>query len=139
MKILILNGVNLGLLGTREVDIYGHTNFVSYFQELQNRYTQVQLAYCQCDGVGELVQKLHHAVEQKYDGIILNAGAYTHTSIVLADAVRAIPTKVIEVHISNIWGREQYRKNSFLSGVCAGFIAGFGLKSYELAILSFLN
>lgn len=135
-KILILNGVNLGLLGTREVDIYGHQSFDSYFNELQKAFPQFELQYYQTDQMEELVQKITKS--NILDGIILNPGAFTHTSVVLADAIKAVKTPVIEVHISNLFGREQYRKNSMISGACIGSISGFGLKSYKMA-LNFFN
>ncbi len=135
-KILILNGVNLGLLGTREVDVYGHQSFDSYFNELQKAFPQFELQYYQTDQMEELVQKITKS--NILDGIILNPGAFTHTSVVLADAIKAVKTPVIEVHISNLFGREQYRKNSMISGACIGSISGFGLKSYKMA-LNFFN
>ncbi len=135
-KILILNGVNLGLLGTREVDIYGHQSFDSYFNELQKAFPQFELQYYQTDQMEELVQKITKS--NILDGIILNPGAFTHTSVVLADAIKAVKTPIIEVHISNLFGREQYRKNSMISGACIGSISGFGLKSYKMA-LNFFN
>jgi 3-dehydroquinate dehydratase-2 len=135
-KILILNGVNLGLLGTREVDVYGHQSFESYFVELQNEFSKLELHYFQTDSLEDLVQKITKSEE--FDGIILNPGAYTHTAIVLSDAIKAVKTPVIEVHISNLFGREQYRKNSMISGACIGSISGFGLKSYKIA-LNFFN
>lgn len=131
-KILILNGVNLGLLGSREVDIYGHQTFESYFKDLQENFPQMELHYFQTDHLEELVQKILKSNE--LDGIILNPGAFTHTSIVLADAIKAVKTPIIEVHISNLFGREQYRKNSMISGACIGSISGFGLKSYKIAL-----
>ena len=135
-KILILNGVNLGLLGTREVDVYGHQSFESYFVELQNEFSKLELHYFQTDSLEDLVQKITKSEE--FDGIILNPGAYTHTTIVLSDGIKAVKTPVIEVHISNLFGREQYRKNSMISGACIGSISGFGLKSYKIA-LNFFN
>lgn len=135
-KILILNGVNLGLLGTREVDVYGHQSFESYFVELQNEFSKLELHYFQTDSLEDLVQKITKSEE--FDGIILNPGAYTHTAIVLSDAIKAVKTPVIEVHISNLFGREQYRKDSMISGACIGSISGFGLKSYKIA-LNFFN
>lgn len=135
-KILILNGVNLGLLGTREVDVYGHQSFESYFVELQNEFSKLELHYFQTDSLEDLVQKITKSEE--FDGIILNPGAYTHTTIVLSDAIKAVKTPIIEVHISNLFGREQYRKNSMISGACIGSISGFGLKSYKIA-LNFFN
>ena len=133
---LIVNGVNLSCLGTREVNIYGSVSFEEYLETLRGRYPQVELEFFQSDHVGELAEKIASA--RNLHGIILNAGAYTHTSVVLADAVRAAKCPVVEVHISNLFGREQYRRNSVLSAVCAGFISGFGLGSYALAVESFL-
>ena len=136
MKLLIINGVNLGLLGTREVNVYGHVTFEEYLASLRQQFPSVQLDFFQSDSLDELVARIHST---GYDGIILNPGAYTHTSIVLADAVKAVATPVVEVHISNLFGREQYRRNSRLSGCCKGFIAGFGLQGYALAIQSFIQ
>lgn len=137
IRLLIVNGVNLSCLGTREVNIYGSVSFGEYLETLRGRYPQVELDYFQSDHVGELAEKITSA--RNLHGIILNAGAYTHTSVVLADAVRTAQCPVVEVHISNLFGREQYRRNSILSSVCAGFISGFGLDGYELAVLSFLQ
>lgn len=137
IRLLILNGVNLSCLGTREVNIYGSVSFGEYLETLRERYPQVELDYFQSDQVGELAEKITSA--RNLHGIVLNAGAYTHSSIVLADAVRTAKCPVVEVHISNLFGREQYRRNSVLSSVCAGFISGFGLDGYELAVLSFLR
>ena len=134
---LIVNGVNLSCLGTREVNIYGSVSFGEYLETLRGRYPQVELDYFQSDHIGELAEKITSA--RNLHGIVLNAGAYTHTSVVLADAVRTAQCPVVEVHISNLFGREQYRRNSVLSSVCAGFISGFGLDGYELAVLSFLQ
>ncbi len=134
---LIINGVNLSCLGTREVNIYGSVSFGEYLETLRGRYPQVELDYFQSDHIGELAEKITSA--RNLHGIVLNAGAYTHTSVVLADAVRTAQCPVVEVHISNLFGREQYRRNSVLSSVCAGFISGFGLDGYELAVLSFLQ
>ena len=137
IRLLIVNGVNLSCLGTREVNIYGSVSFGEYLETLRGRYPQVELDYFQSDHVGELAEKITSA--RNLHGIILNAGAYTHTSVVLADAVRTAQCPVVEVHISNLFDREQYRRNSVLSSVCAGFISGFGLDGYELAVLSFLQ
>lgn len=137
-KILIINGPNLNLLGQREPGIYGSEGFASYFSGLQAKFPQVQLEYYQSNVEGELINKLHEC-GFSYDGIIMNAGAYTHTSIALHDAIKAITTPVVEVHISNVTAREPYRHDSFLSSVCKGCIFGFGLQGYELALLSFLT
>lgn len=135
-KILIVNGVNLSRLGTRETNIYGAEDFSSYLHRLRERYPNVHIAYYQSESQSQLVETLLAA--RDYDGIVLNGGAYTHTSLVLADAVKAIAVPVIEVHISNLFARENYRRNSHLAAACAGFISGLGLQVYELAILSFL-
>lgn len=137
MKIKIINGVNMGLLGTREVPLYGATSFDAYFQQLSEKYPDVTLAYEQHDSLDALVKAIHAAAG--YDGVILNPGAYTHTSIVLADAVKAVSVPVVEVHVTNLFARENYRRKSYLSGCCSGFVAGFGLKGYELALLSFVK
>lgn len=137
MKIAIINGPNLNLLGKREPQIYGHQTFETYFDKLQEDYPYLSLTYFQSNHEGDLLDTLHH-FDEEYDGIILNAGAYTHTSIALADAVSAIRCPVIEVHMSNIYAREDFRKHSYLAAVCKGTISGFGLNSYTLALQSFL-
>lgn len=137
-KIIIINGPNLNLLGKRETDIYGNVSFEEFFEELKDIYSaDVQLNYFQSNVEGELINKAQE-VGFSFDGIVLNAGGYTHTSVALRDAVAAIKTPVIEVHISNIYAREEFRQNSLLSPVCKGVIAGFGLDSYILALDSFL-
>lgn len=133
MKIIIINGPNLNLLGKREPDIYGNQTFAGFFSELQQVFPALELFYFQSNVEGELINKLHET-GFSYDGIILNAGGYTHTSVALSDAVAAIQTPVVEVHISNIWAREEYRHVSLLSKNCAGIISGFGLDSYRLAL-----
>jgi 3-dehydroquinate dehydratase-2 len=133
MKILIINGPNLNLLGRREPDIYGSQTFESYFAELQDRFPAVTLEYFQSNHEGSLIDKLHEAGFSA-DGIVMNAGAYTHTSIALADAVGAITSPVVEVHISNIQARESFRQHSFLAAKCIGSIVGLGLDGYRLAI-----
>jgi 3-dehydroquinate dehydratase II len=133
-KIIIINGPNLNLLGKREPEIYGTENFESYFEKLKKEFPEVRLEYFQSNVEGELINKLHE-VGFSYDGIILNPGGYTHTSIAIADAVAAIKTPVIEVHISNIFSREDFRKNILTATSAAGIISGFGLKSYRLAII----
>lgn len=136
-KILILNGPNLNLLGTREPEIYGQQTFEQYLEILQEKFEkEFEIAYYQSNEEGLMINKLHE-VGFTYDGIILNAGGYTHTSIALADAVSAIKTPVIEVHISNVHARENFRSHSYLSPKCKGSIIGFGLRGYELAIASF--
>jgi 3-dehydroquinate dehydratase-2 len=137
MKIIIINGPNLNLLGKRQPEIYGNQDFESYFNSLQNLYKNIELYYFQSNIEGEIINKLHE-VGFDYQGIILNAGAYTHTSIAIADAVKAISTPVIEVHISNTFSRENFRHQSYISHVSQGVIIGFGLKSYQLALTSFL-
>lgn len=137
MKILILNGPNLNLLGTREPEIYGNEGFDSYLQVLRSKFPNVQIDYYQSNVEGEIINKLHE-VGFSFDGIILNAGAYTHTSIAIGDAIKGIKTPVVEVHLSNVFARESYRHESFLTPVCRGCISGFGLQSYELAMQSFL-
>jgi len=137
MKLLILNGPNLNLLGKREPEIYGSTTFLDYFETLKNKFTTVDLEYFQSNIEGEIIDKIH-AVGFDYDGIILNAGAYTHTSVAIADAMKGITTPVIEVHISNVHAREEFRHKSFLAPNAKGVICGFGLLSYDLAIQSFL-
>ena len=137
MNIIIINGPNLNLLGKREPEIYGNHSFETYFKTLQQKYTAVNIHYFQSNIEGELIDKLHET-GFSYDGIILNAGAYTHTSIAIADAVKSIATPVIEVHISNTFAREEFRQHSFIAPNAKGIIIGFGLKSYELALNSFL-
>ena len=136
MKILIINGPNLNLLGKREPEVYGSESFESYFETLQNQFNSIELSYFQSNIEGELISKLQE-VGFTYDGIIINAGAYTHTSIGIADAIKAITTPVVEVHISNTFSRETFRHQSFISPHAKGVIIGFGLKSYELALKSF--
>ena len=137
MKIAIINGPNLNLLGKREPEIYGSQTFEDYFEILKNKFPQINLTYYQSNIEGELIGKIQE-LGFTYDGIILNAGAYTHTSIGIGDAIKAVTTPVIEVHISNTYGRESFRHQSYISGNAKGVILGFGLKSYDLAIQSFL-
>ncbi|OJV30877.1 MAG: type II 3-dehydroquinate dehydratase [Bacteroidetes bacterium 37-13] len=137
-KIIIINGPNLNLLGKRETDIYGNISFEEFFSELKEIYgAEIQLSYFQSNVEGELINKIQE-VGFSYNAILLNAGGYTHTSIALRDAVAAVKTPVVEVHISNIYAREEFRQHSLLSAVCKGVIAGFGLESYVLALDSFL-
>lgn len=131
-RILIINGVNLQELGTREVNIYGTLSFDEYFKTLQQRHPEVELHYFQSNQVGELAEAITQ--HKDFDGIILNPGAYTHTTLVLADAIKAVAVPVIEVHISNLFGREQYRRHSFITSACKGQICGFGLNGYEMAL-----
>jgi 3-dehydroquinate dehydratase-2 len=138
MKIQIINGPNLNLLGVREKSIYGSSSFESYLKGLQEFYAIMEIDYYQSNIEGEIINKLHE-VGFSYDGIVLNAGAYTHTSVAIADAIAAINTPVIEVHISNVYKREEFRHHSMLAASCSGVIAGFGLDSYRLGVESFLN
>ena len=133
MQVVIINGPNLNLLGTREKSIYGEENFESYFHKIQARYPDLQLSYYQSNVEGELIDKLHE-VGFSADGIVLNAGAYTHTSVAISDAIAAIKSPVVEVHISNIHAREEFRHLSLITKECAGMITGFGLAGYDLAI-----
>jgi 3-dehydroquinate dehydratase-2 len=137
MKLLIINGPNLNLLGTRETDVYGTETFESYFEKLKVQFPAIELSYYQSNIEGELISKIQE-VGFSHSGIILNAGAYTHTSIGIADAIKAITSPVVEVHISNTFSRETFRHQSFISPHAKGVIIGFGLNSYQLAIQSFL-
>lgn len=137
MKIQIINGPNLNLLGVREPSVYGNASFTNYFLQLQQRFPEIEFSYFQSNKEGELIDKIHE-VGFEYDGIILNGGAYTHTSVALGDAIAAVKTPVVEVHISNVHKREAFRHHSFLSANCKGVILGFGLDSYRLAVESFL-
>jgi len=137
MKIIIINGPNLNLLGKREPEIYGAHSFDDYFKVLQNKFSAIDISYFQSNIEGEIIDKLHE-VGFNYEGIILNAAAYTHTSVGIGDAVKAIETPVVEVHISNVHAREEFRHQSFIAANAKGVIVGFGLKSYDLAIESFL-
>ncbi|CAN5378472.1 type II 3-dehydroquinate dehydratase [soil metagenome] len=136
MKIIIINGPNLNLLGKREPDVYGSKDFESYYDELKSKYPAFTFDYFQSNVEGEIINKLHET-GFSYDGIILNAGGYTHTSVAIADAVASIKSPVIEVHISNIHAREEYRHVSLIAKNCKGVITGFGLDSYRLAIEAF--
>lgn len=138
MKIIIINGPNLNLLGKRETDVYGERTFEDYFTEIKDKYAVADLSYYQSNIEGELISKIQET-GFTYDGIILNAGAYTHTSIGIADAVKAITTPVVEVHISNTFSRETFRHQSYLSPVAKGVIIGFGLRGYELALQSLIQ
>ena len=137
MNIIIINGPNLNLLGKREPEVYGGRSFEDYLAELQQKFPGIHLEYYQSNIEGEIITKIQEKGFD-YDGIILNAGAYTHTSIGIADAVKAVTTPVIEVHISNTFSRETFRHQSYLSPVSAGVIVGFGLKGYELALQALL-
>ena len=138
MRLLLLNGPNLNLLGQRETAIYGGIPFDIYLEKLRSKYPSITIDYQQCNIEGALVEAIQNA-QLIYDGIILNAGAYTHTSIAIADAIRAIDIPVVEVHISNLMQREAFRRHSFLTSVCKGSIAGFSLDGYTLAVESFLG
>ena len=138
MKIQIINGPNLNLLGKREQEIYGNQIFETFLEELKNEFAEIEILYFQSNIEGEIIDKLHE-VGFSVDGIILNAGAYTHTSVAIGDAVNAISTQVVEVHISNIFNREHFRHVSFIAPNAKGTIAGFGLNSYRLALMSFIG
>ncbi|MBB6461656.1 type II 3-dehydroquinate dehydratase [Flammeovirga kamogawensis] len=138
MKLLILNGPNLNLLGKREPTIYGNTSFEEYFDQLTSKYPDVDMVYKQSNHEGTLVDIIHE-YGFDYDGIVLNAGAYTHTSVAIADAIAGVETPVIEVHISNVHAREAFRHTSYMAKNCVGTIAGLGLKGYELAAQFFLE
>lgn len=139
MRIQILNGPNLNLLGKREPTIYGDTSFESYFAKLQQLFeADCELSYFQSNHEGDIIDKIHE-VGFDYDGIVLNAGAYTHTSVAIHDAIKAVNTPVLEVHISNIHTREEFRHKSMIAAACKGSIVGLGLTSYELAIRYFIN
>ncbi len=137
MKILIINGPNLNLLGKREPDVYGSVSFDDYFETLKSKYANVSLEYFQSNCEGELITKIQQAGFSA-DGIILNAGAYTHTSIAIHDAIKSVPAPVIELHISNVHAREDFRRHSAIAPACKGVICGFGMKGYNIAIESFI-
>ena len=138
MRIQIINGPNLNLLGRREPGVYGARDFEDFLSELRARYPQVQLDYYQSNHEGDLIDCIHRCGFEA-DGIILNAGAYTHTSVALHDALRAVPAPAIEVHISNVHQREEFRHHSFISAACRGVICGFGLDSYRLAVEALMH
>jgi 3-dehydroquinate dehydratase-2 len=138
MKIAIINGPNLNLLGKRETDIYGNMPFENYFDQLKSKYPQIEFSYFQSNVEGELIDEIQR-IGFAYDGIVLNPGGYTHTSVAIGDAIAAIKTPVIEVHISNVHAREDFRKLSHVSGKSVGSIFGLGLKGYELAVQWFTN
>jgi 3-dehydroquinate dehydratase-2 len=138
MRIQIINGPNLNLLGKREPTVYGNQSFEDFFNELRKRFSSVELHYYQSNVEGELVNKLHE-VGFSFDGVILNAGAYTHTSVALHDAIGGIKTPVAEVHISNVYAREEFRHKSLITSKCIGIISGFGMESYALALQHFIN
>lgn len=136
-SIVIINGPNLNLLGVREKSIYGDRDFPSYFEQLRNQYPEIILSYFQSNHEGTIIDKIHE-VGFSVDGIVLNAGAYTHTSLAIADAIAAVTAPVVEVHISNVYAREQFRHHSYLAPNCKGVICGFGLDGYRLAVESLL-
>ncbi len=138
MKIQIINGPNLNLLGKREPTVYGNQSFEDFFKVLVQRFSSITLDYYQSNVEGELVNKLHE-VGFSYDGIVLNAGAYTHTSVAIHDAIGGIKTPVVEVHISNVYAREEFRHKSLITSKCVGIISGFGMESYALALSYFLG
>lgn len=138
MKIQIINGPNLNLLGVREPGIYGDSSFESYLPQLRDKFPDVEIEYFQSNCEGTLIDKLQE-VGFSYDGVVLNAGAYTHTSIALHDCIRALQCPVVEVHISNVHQREAFRHHSYIASACVGVICGFGLKSYELAVEGLRN
>ena len=138
MKVIIINGPNLNLLGQREIDLYGSINFDDYLLKLKKKYSEFFIDYYQSNVEGEIINKLHE-VGFSYDSIILNAGGYTHTSVSILDAILAIKTPVIEVHVSNIYNREEFREKSILSKGASGLVVGLGLKSYDLALSSLVN
>ncbi len=137
MKIIIINGPNLNLLGKREPEVYGIQSFENYLKTLQHKFSKVELSYFQSNIEGELINKIHE-VGFTFDGIVFNAGGYTHTAVAIGDAVKSITTPVVEVHISNTFSRETFRHQSFISPNAKGVIIGFGLQSYELGILSLI-
>ncbi len=138
MKVIIINGPNLNLLGKREPSVYGNETFDAYFKKLERNFPQVDLTYFQSNIEGEIIDKIHET-GFSFDGIILNAAAYTHTSVGIADAVKGVETPVVEVHISNVYERESYRHKSYIAPNVRGIITGFGLLSYELALRSFFD
>jgi 3-dehydroquinate dehydratase-2 len=138
MKVIIINGPNLNLLGKREPSVYGTESFETYFKELKSKFPQVKLTYFQSNIEGEIIDKIHET-GFSFDGIILNAAAYTHTSVGIADAIKGVETPVVEVHISNVYQRESFRHTSYIAPNAKGIIAGFGMRSYELALRSFMD
>ena len=138
MKIMIVNGPNLNLLGTRETSIYGAQSFEQFFKSLRDRFQDLDLHYFQSNVEGEIINKLHET-GFSFDGIVLNAGAYTHTSVAIHDAIGAIKTPVIEVHISNVYGREEFRHKSLITSKCIGLLTGFGMEGYAMAINYFVT
>lgn len=138
MKIQIINGPNLNLLGMREPDVYGSDSFDNYMEMLRRQYPEIEFSYFQTNIEGDIINKIHE-VGFSYDGIILNAGGYTHTSVAIRDAIKTVATPTIEVHISNVHSREEFRHHSMISAVCMGVIAGFGLSSYSLGVQALIQ
>jgi len=138
MKLQIINGPNLNLLGVREPEVYGSSSFEDYLQKLIHLFPDIEFLYFQSNTEGEIINKIHET-GFSFDGIILNAGAYTHTSIAIYDAIKGVKTPVIEVHISNVHARESFRDHSMIAGACKGVIVGFGMDSYRLAVEAFKN
>jgi 3-dehydroquinate dehydratase-2 len=138
MKILIINGPNLNLIGRRQTEYYGQVNFEIFYEGLQQKYKKVHFDYFQNNREGDIINRIQEA-EGVFDGIVLNAGAYTHTSIAIADAIQAVSVPVVEVHLSNVFARESFRHTSYLAPYCKGVIAGFGVMSYQLAVESLIN
>jgi 3-dehydroquinate dehydratase-2 len=138
MQIQIINGPNLNLLGKRETSVYGHQSFEEFFEELKKRFPQIELHYYQSNVEGELVNKIHE-VGFSFDGIIINAGAYTHTSVAIHDALGGIKTPAVEVHISNVYAREEFRHKSLITSKCVGMMTGFGMEGYALALQYFMT
>jgi 3-dehydroquinate dehydratase-2 len=138
MKIQLINGPNLNLLGKRETSVYGNQSFEEFFEALKKRFSSMELHYYQSNVEGEIINKLH-SVGFSFDGIVLNAGAYTHTSVAIHDAIGAIKTPVVEVHISNVYAREEFRHKSLITSKCAGMMTGFGMEGYALALEYFKN
>jgi 3-dehydroquinate dehydratase II len=139
MKIVIINGPNLNLLGLREPEIYGSTSFETFYEQLKKKYSNIELLYFQSNIEGEIIDYIHSCLDKKPDGIILNAGAYTHTSIAIADSISSVAIPCIEVHLSNIMAREDFRKTSYIASKCIGSISGLGLDGYNLAIQFLIN
>lgn len=139
MNILIINGPNLNLLGKREPGIYGQDSFEGYLEKMRAAHPEVEICYYQSNHEGDIIDKIHEVGFGEVDGIVLNAGAYTHTSVAIHDAIKAVTTPVIEVHISNVHQREEFRHHSYISPAAKGIVVGFGLESYHLAVLSFIS
>jgi len=137
IKIQIINGPNLNLLGVREPEIYGYSSFEGYLKELRKRYADITIAYYQSNSEGDIIDKIHET-GFSFDGILLNAGAYTHTSIAILDAIKAVNTPVVEIHISSVQAREEFRHSSMIAAACKGVISGFGLDSYRLGVEALL-